>query len=72
MIILFKVLKYFPSGKISFFLFAGLLLQDLKLEKLMSFFSEISTDTTITLNRKRVVFPRKNVGLWLEFALFGS
>ena len=44
MIILFKVLKYFPSGKISFFLFAGLLLQDLKLEKLMSFFSEISTD----------------------------
>ena len=24
------------------------------------------------LNRKGVAIPRKNVGLWLEFALFGS
>ena len=24
------------------------------------------------LNRKKTVNPRKNVGLWLEFTLFGS
>ena len=67
----FKVLKYFSSDKISFFFFASLWQQDLRLEKLM-FFSEISTHTTIRLNRKRVVILRKNVVLWLEFALFGS
>ena len=67
----FKVLKYFSSDKISFFVFASLWQQDLRLEKLM-FFSEISTHTTIRLNRKRVVIIRKNVVLRLEFALFGS
>ena len=40
MIISSKVLKYFLSGKISFFLFAGLSEQDLKLKKSMFFFQK--------------------------------
>ena len=40
MIISSKVLKYFLSGKISFFLFASLSEQDLKLKKSMFFFQK--------------------------------
>ena len=42
MIMLLKVLKYFSSGKISFFLFATLWLQDFKQKKICFFFSKIS------------------------------
>ena len=73
MIMLLKVLKYFSSGKISFFLFATLWLQDFKQKKIYVFFPQKSqSHTTVTLNRKWVVIPRKNVGLYLEFVLLGS
>ena len=73
MIMLLKVLKYFSSGKISFFLFATLWLQDFKQKKIYVFFSQNpQSHTTVTLNRKWVVIPRKNVGLYLEFVLLGS
>ena len=51
MIMSFKLFMYFSSGKISFFLFASLWYQDLKLEKIDVFFPEISTHAR--LNRKR-------------------
>ena len=69
MIMSFKVLKYFSSGKIRFFLFASLFtrsyLQDLKLEKYIVFFSEISTCPPTqgliekTLIEKGLLFPEK-------------
>ena len=37
------------------------------------FFFEILTHTTVLgLRGKGLLLPGKNVGLWLEFALFGS
>ena len=61
MIMSFKVSKYFSSANISFFLFANLWEQDFKLDKIDVLFSEFSTHTTVRLNKKRVVIPRKNV-----------
>ena len=65
MIFSFTVLKYFLSGKISFFLFAYLWQRDLKPEK-MTLFSETLTHTTVGFLHK------KDDGFWLEFALFGN
>ena len=62
MIMSFKVLKSFFSGKMSFFY---LLACGNKISN-QNFFSEILTNTTVDFFRK------KNNGLWLEFALFGS
>ena len=59
----FKVLKYFFSSKMSFFFY--LLGCGNKISNWKNF-SEILTDTTVGF------FQKKNDGLWLEFAVFGS
>ena len=69
MIMPFNFLKYFSSGKISFFLFATRLWY--KPEKLMFFFQK-SWPVQQWVNKKRVVIPRENIVLLLEFALFGN
>ena len=40
--------------------------------KIDVFFRNFDPHNSTRLNRKRVVIPKKNVSLWLEFALFGS
>ena len=35
-------------------------------------FSEIIIHTTVGLIEEGLLFPEENVGLWLEFAFFGS
>ena len=62
MIMSFRVLKYFSSGKMSFFLFASLWERNLKLEKLMFFFRNIDPHNS-RLNKKRIVISKKNVRL---------
>ena len=70
MIMSFKVLKYFFSGKISFLLLLACGNEISNRNKMIYiyifFFSEILTYTTVGF------FHKKNDGLWLEFALFGS
>ena len=72
LIMSFKVLKYFSNDKISFFLFASLLKRDLKLKKLMFFFSETLTDTTVGLIEKGLLFSGKILVCGWNFAFFGS
>ena len=63
MIMTFKYLKYYLSGRISFFLFASRLRKgDYKPEKLMFFFGNLDPRNS-RLNRKKVVIPRKKVSL---------
>ena len=59
----FKVLKYFFSGKIGFFFY--LLACGNKISNWI-FSSEILTNTTVGF------FHKKNNGLWLDFTLFES
>ena len=59
----FKVLKYFPSGKISYLL---AYVNKISSWKNSCFFSEIFVNTTVCF------FYKTNVGLWLELALFGN
>ena len=54
MIMSFKVLKYFSSGKISFFPLASL---EISNQKNWSFLSEILTHTTEGLIEKEMLFP---------------
>ena len=61
MIMTFKYLKYYLSGRISFFLFASRLRKgDYKPEKL-KIFSEILTHATVGLIEKRLLFPGKKL-----------
>ena len=46
-----------------------------QIEKIDVFFMNsrnLEPENITKLNRKKTVNPKKNVGLWLEFALFGS
>ena len=38
----------------------------------MFLFSNLDPHNSTKLNIKRIAIPKKNVGLWLEFALSGS
>ena len=64
MIMSFKILKYFSSCDINFFLFASLCYF-----KSMGVISKVLIHSNSGLNKKRVFIPRKNVGSWLEFTL---
>ena len=54
MIMSFKILKYFSSGKVSFFLLVSL---EISNQKNWSFLSEILTHTTEGLIEKEMLFP---------------
>ena len=67
----FKVLKYFSCGIITFFLFARLWQEDFKLRNFVFFFRNIDPFDN-RFDRKMFVIQRKNIGLQLKIALFGS
>ena len=52
--------------------FGTIILPFLKMVKINVHFSEILIQTTVGLIEKGLLFPKENVGLWLEFAFFGS
>ena len=65
---LFKVLQHFSSGKISFFIFASLWQQDLKLQKLMFFFQKSKPTEQEGIIEKRL----EKCWFVARYALFGS
>ena len=65
-VISFKVLNCFSINKNKFLSISLPVITRSQTKKLIFFFSEILTHTTVDF------FHKKNVGLWLEFALFVS